>query len=52
MRIAQEEVFGPVVSFIPWDDEADVVRAMNDVDYGLSASIWTNDISPGSPGQP
>jgi len=47
MRIAQEEVFGPVVSFIPWEDEADVIRAMNDVDFGLSASIWTNDLSTG-----
>jgi betaine-aldehyde dehydrogenase len=33
------------VSVIPWDDETDVVRAMNDVDYGLSAAIWTNDLS-------
>jgi acyl-CoA reductase-like NAD-dependent aldehyde dehydrogenase len=45
MRIAQEEIFGPVVSVMPWDDEADVTRAMNDVDYGLSAAIWTNDLS-------
>ena len=45
MRIAQEEIFGPVVSFIPWDDESDIVRIVNDVDYGLSAAIWTNDIS-------
>jgi acyl-CoA reductase-like NAD-dependent aldehyde dehydrogenase len=45
MRIAQEEIFGPVVSVIPWEDEDDVVRAMNDVDYGLSAAIWTNDLT-------
>ena len=45
MRIAQEEIFGPVVSIIPWDDESDVVRAMNAVEFGLSAAIWTNDLS-------
>ena len=36
-----------VVSILPWEDEQDVVRAMNDVDYGLSAGIWTNDLSRG-----
>jgi acyl-CoA reductase-like NAD-dependent aldehyde dehydrogenase len=45
MRIAREEIFGPVVSVIPFDDDTDVVGAMNDVDYGLSAAIWTNDAS-------
>ena len=45
MRIAREEIFGPVVSIIPWDDENDMVRAVNDVDYGLAAAIWTNDIN-------
>jgi acyl-CoA reductase-like NAD-dependent aldehyde dehydrogenase len=44
-RMAQEEIFGPVVAAIPWEDEADVVRMANDTHYGLSAFVWTHDIS-------
>jgi acyl-CoA reductase-like NAD-dependent aldehyde dehydrogenase len=41
--IAQEEVFGPVVTIIPFADEADAIRLANDVKYGLMASVWTSD---------
>lgn len=44
MRIAQEEVFGPVLSIIGFDNEEEAIRIGNDVVYGLAAGIWTRDI--------
>ncbi|WP_234265649.1 aldehyde dehydrogenase [Hydrogenophaga sp. NFH-34] len=44
MRIAQEEVFGPVLSVIPFEDEADAIRIGNDVQYGLAAGVWTQSL--------
>lgn len=44
MTIAQEEVFGPVLSVIPFKDDAEVVQMANDTVYGLAATMWTNDI--------
>ena len=43
MKVAQEEIFGPVVVIIPFDDEADAIRIANDVEYGLMATVWTSD---------
>jgi len=43
MRIAQEEIFGPVLTVIPFADEADAVRLANDVRYGLAGYLWTAD---------
>jgi betaine-aldehyde dehydrogenase len=45
MTIAREEIFGPVMSIMRWDDEEAMLADANSVDYGLTASIWTNDAS-------
>jgi 5-carboxymethyl-2-hydroxymuconic-semialdehyde dehydrogenase len=44
MRIAQDEIFGPHLTMIPFDDEADAVAIANDVRYGLAAYLWTGDV--------
>lgn len=44
MRIAQEEVFGPVLSVIPFEDEGDAISIANDSLYGLAAGVWTSDL--------
>ena len=47
MLAAQEEIFGPVVTVIPFEDEADAIRIANDVKYGLMATVWTGDPAKG-----
>ena len=44
MTIAREEIFGPVLSVLKWQDEASMLRDVNAVEVGLTCSIWTNDL--------
>jgi acyl-CoA reductase-like NAD-dependent aldehyde dehydrogenase len=43
MTIAREEIFGPVLAIIPYDDEEDAIRIANDTVYGLAAAVWSGD---------
>jgi 5-carboxymethyl-2-hydroxymuconic-semialdehyde dehydrogenase len=44
MKIAQDEIFGPVACLIPFEDEADAIRLANDTRYGLSSYVWTQNL--------
>ena len=45
MQLFREEVFGPVLAIIPWDDEEALLAEVNNVEYGLTASVWTRDLA-------
>src|SRR5699024_7394679 len=44
MRIAREEIFGPVLSILPFEDDEDAIRIANDTIYGLAAGVWTRNM--------
>lgn len=44
-RLLNEETFGPIATFLPYDSEEELLELMNNTPYGLSASLWTNDLS-------
>jgi acyl-CoA reductase-like NAD-dependent aldehyde dehydrogenase len=44
MRVAQEEIFGPVIAALPWDSYDEMIRIANGIDLGLSAAVWSRDI--------
>ena len=46
MRVMREESFGPVVGIMSVKDDAEAIRLMNDSDFGLTASLWTQDDNP------
>ena len=45
MRIAREEIFGPVLSVMRWTEYEKMIAVVNELDYGLTCSIWTNDLA-------
>ena len=47
MKVIREEIFGPVVAAIPFNDPEEIVNTANDSIYGLAAAVWTRDISKG-----
>ena len=46
MRIAREEIFGPVLSILPFDDVDEAIAIANDSDYGLGGAVWSQNILP------